>query len=72
MSKALKYSGFALAGSAVGAALALLYAPASGAETRRRLSRRIQDERDALQAHGRAVRESISEGRRRIASAVTG
>lgn len=70
MSKALRYSGLALLGGALGAAVALLYAPASGTETRRRLTRRIEEERDALQQRGRAIQDSIREGRRRLASVV--
>ena len=44
--KTLKYAGVAIAGGAVGAALGILLAPASGAETRRRISERIEAERD--------------------------
>lgn len=72
MSKAVRYSGFALLGGAVGAAVALLYAPASGAETRRRLAYHIDEEREALSQRGRAIQDSIREGRRRLAAAVNG
>jgi gas vesicle protein len=72
MSKAVRYSGFALLGGAVGAAVALLYAPASGAETRRRLAYRIDEERAALGQRSRAIQDSIREGRRRLASVVNG
>jgi gas vesicle protein len=72
MSKATRYAGFAVLGGAVGAALALLYAPASGTETRRKLARRIEDEREAFSQRGRALQESIREGRRRVAAAVNG
>jgi hypothetical protein len=42
----LKYAGIAIAGGAVGAAIGLLMAPAAGAETRRRITERIDSERD--------------------------
>jgi gas vesicle protein len=45
MSKALRYASIVLAGGAVGAALGLLYAPASGRETRRKLARRVEEAR---------------------------
>lgn len=44
--KTLKYAGVAIAGGAVGAAIGILLAPASGAETRKRISDRIESERD--------------------------
>lgn len=72
MSKALRYSGFALLGGAVGAAVALLYAPASGDETRRRLAHRIEEGRESLSMRGRAIQHSIRESRRRLASVVNG
>lgn len=46
LDKTLKYAGVALAGGAVGAAIGILLAPASGAETRKRISDRIESERD--------------------------
>lgn len=49
----LKYFGAALFGGLVGAGVTLLAAPASGAETRRRISRRAREERDALARKGR-------------------
>ena len=56
-----------MAGAAVGAAVALLFAPASGPETRAYVNRRARDARDrAVQAaeHGREVfnrqRENIT------------
>ncbi len=72
MSKAGRYTTFAVLGGAIGATVALLFAPASGPETRRRLARRIEDEREALSQRGRALQESIREGRRRLASVVNG
>ena len=44
--KTLKYAGLAIAGGAVGAAIGILMAPASGAETRKLISDRIESERD--------------------------
>ena len=43
--KTLKYAGLAIAGGAVGAAIGILIAPASGAETRKLISDRIESER---------------------------
>ena len=37
-----------IAGAAIGAAIALLYAPASGAETRRKLVKRTEEGRSAI------------------------
>ena len=42
-----------LTGAAVGAALALLFAPASGEETRRYLGRKAEEGRDAIADTGR-------------------
>ncbi len=72
MSKALKYTGIAITGGLIGAALGLLYAPASGAETRRRVARRLEEEREALARHGRDLSESVRESRRRLAAVVNG
>jgi gas vesicle protein len=44
--RTLKYAGLAIAGGAIGAAIGILVAPASGAETRRHISDRIEAERD--------------------------
>ena len=44
--KTLKYAGLAVAGGAVGAAIGILLAPASGADTRRAIAERIESERD--------------------------
>lgn len=57
-------------GAAAGAALALLYAPASGASTRNYLSRRARDgQRRANQALKRGV-DAFDSGRSALASAV--
>jgi gas vesicle protein len=72
MSSTWKYTGIALAGGAVGAALGLLFAPASGDETRRRIAHNIDTQKEALSEKSRAVRESIKEGRRRLAAVVNG
>ena len=45
LDKTLKYAGLAIAGGAVGAAIGMLIAPASGAETRKLISDRIESER---------------------------
>lgn len=49
-----------LTGAAIGAAVALLYAPASGGETRRRLSRSASEGADALTDKGK---EMVDRGR---------
>ena len=72
MSNTLKYTGIALAGGAVGAALGLLFAPASGDETRRQIAHRIDAQREALSEKSRAFSQSIKESRRRLASVVNG
>jgi gas vesicle protein len=46
LDKTIKYAGLAIAGGAIGAAIGILVAPASGAETRRRISDRIESERN--------------------------
>jgi gas vesicle protein len=52
--QSLKYVGVALTAGIVGAAVALLMAPASGRETRKRLSRRFDEESRRM---GRTLRE---------------
>jgi gas vesicle protein len=42
-----------LAGAAIGATVALLFAPASGQETRRRIGKRASEGRDAITETGR-------------------
>jgi gas vesicle protein len=49
--------GWFLAGMAVGAAAALLYAPQSGKETRHYLGTTTQDSRDAMEASGKELME---------------
>ena len=49
-----------LAGAAVGATIALLYAPHSGEVTRRKITRRAQESREAIEDSGR---EMIDRGR---------
>jgi gas vesicle protein len=57
-----------LAGMAIGATVALLFAPASGEETRRRISERASEGRDALAETGRELldkgRELYDKGRK--------
>ncbi|MCL4852670.1 MAG: YtxH domain-containing protein [Bryobacteraceae bacterium] len=56
-----------IAGAAVGAALALLYAPAPGGETRRRISQKAGEGRSAIAESGREIldrgRELYDKGR---------
>lgn len=51
----LRYVGVALVAGTVGAAVALLMAPDSGRNTRRRVSRRLERERQALMRRSRQV-----------------
>ncbi len=46
-----------MAGIAIGATVALLYAPASGEQTRRKIVRRTQQGRDAVTESGRDMLE---------------
>jgi gas vesicle protein len=46
-----------LAGAAIGATLALLFAPQSGAETRRMIGKKAEEGRDALTERGRDLVE---------------
>jgi gas vesicle protein len=60
---------FAL-GAVAGAAVALLYAPSSGEETRRRLSERAREGREKAEAMARDGREFINRQRETLTSAV--
>lgn len=46
-----------VAGAAVGAAIALLYAPAAGSDTRRKIGERANEGREALRDTGREIYE---------------
>ena len=70
-----KYFGVALVGGGIGALLGVLFAPASGRETRRMLTRRMEETKgDLLKSGERLVErvveraeEGIKDVRRRIA-----
>lgn len=55
----LKYVGVALTAGIVGAAVALLIAPQSGRETRRRLSRRLEEESRRMSRTLRTEKENL-------------
>jgi gas vesicle protein len=55
----LKYIGVALTAGIVGAAVALLLAPQSGSETRRRLSRRLEEESRRMSRTLRNEKENL-------------
>lgn len=56
-----------IAGAAIGAAVALLYAPKSGAETRKLLGQKTEEGREALAGSGRDMlrrgRDLVDKGR---------
>ena len=60
---------FAL-GAIAGAAIALLYAPATGEETRRKLAEKARDGRDKAERLARDGREFFERHRENIATAV--
>jgi gas vesicle protein len=65
MRRSFTYLGWVLAGGVVGVAVGLLAAPASGRETRRRLSRRIADlhqETGALLRRGQRNLQAVVNG----------
>lgn len=57
-------------GAIAGAALALLYAPASGEETRRRLAERAREGRERAETVTREGREFLQRQRDNLSSAV--
>jgi gas vesicle protein len=57
-------------GAIAGAAIALLYAPASGEETRRRLAERAREGRERAEAMTREGREFLQRQRETLSSAV--
>ena len=57
-------------GAATGAALALLFAPASGEETRRKLSERAREGRERAESFAREGRDFVNRQREHVASAV--
>jgi gas vesicle protein len=60
---------FAL-GALAGAAVALLYAPASGEETRRKLAEKARDGREAAEAAVREGREFVQRHRGNLSAAI--
>lgn len=60
---------FAL-GAVAGAAVALLYAPAAGEETRRRIADKAREGRDKAEAAAREGREFLSRQRDNLSAAV--
>lgn len=70
MSRNAAYLALALVGGAIGATAGLLLAPASGRETRRRLARRIDEEREAAVRSSRRaldyVQVRVAEGREKL------
>lgn len=60
---------FAL-GAMAGAALALLYAPASGEETRRKIAEKAREGRDKAETLAREGREFLNRQRDNVAAAV--
>jgi len=73
---AVTYVGIGLLGAAVGILAGLLVAPAPGRETRRRLTRRLGEEREALLRKGHLAMEGVTdylqETGRQVTSAFNG
>ncbi len=57
----LRYVAVALVAGTVGAAVALLLAPDTGRNTRRKMMRRLERERDALLRRGRELADDAGE-----------
>jgi len=57
-------------GAMAGAAVALLYAPASGEETRRRVAQKAREGREKAEAFAREGRDFVNRQRDTIATAV--
>ena len=57
-------------GAAAGAAIALLYAPAAGEETRRRIKDKARDGRERAEALARDGRDYLSRQRENLGAAV--
>jgi gas vesicle protein len=68
----LKYFGVVLTAGLVGAGVALLLAPASGEETRRRLSRGLDDEKRRMIKKINREKEDMLKRGRRAMDEVTG
>ena len=60
---------FAL-GAVAGAAIALLYAPSTGEETRRKLAEKAREGREKAEAYARQGREFIDRQRENVTAAV--
>ena len=60
-----------IAGAGVGSAIALLFAPQSGRETREEISRRALEGRELLDSKVEESRHFVDEGRRRVTNEVT-
>ena len=75
-SRNVTYMGIGLLGAVVGIVAGLLVAPAPGRETRRRLTRRIGEEKDALLRRGHLAMEGVTdylqETGRRVSDVVNG
>ena len=59
-----------LAGAAAGAAVALLYAPAAGTETRGRLTDKARESRDRAAEAASKGREAVTRGRQTVVTAI--
>lgn len=58
--------GWFVIGAALGAGIALLYAPRSGEETRRRIGRRWDDFKDEAEEKLEELQEGLAEGKEKI------
>ena len=64
--------GWLLIGAAVGAGIALLYAPVSGQEARKLVRRKAEDARDTIVEAGGRVRDKAVEAGESVAEAARG
>lgn len=64
--------GWLLIGGAIGAGVALLYAPVSGKETRKLIRRKAGDARDTVVEAGEQVRDRVAEAGEEVRGRVAG
>lgn len=58
------YAGYFIAGSAIGAALGVLFAPKAGKETREQVNRWLKERREKGRVEYQAMKEALETGRK--------